>query len=71
MIVLLKFVSYFLLYGLIWFFIFSIPVSNDESLFIVLQKTLKTNSGGERNERTKNEIHKDKVIDALTKAFKP
>ena len=71
MLVLLKYLFYFLLYGVVWFFIFSIPVNNNDSLFLVLQKTVKSSSEKEQNEKTKNEIHKDQVIDALSKAFKP
>lgn len=71
MLSLLKVIFVFLLYGIVWFLIFSIPIGRYDSIFLALQRTIKISTAQERSEKTKNEIHKDQVIDALTKAFKP
>jgi len=67
----LKFIFFFLLYGLVWFFLFSIPISKDNNVFLVLQKSLNLKLDLEKNEKTKKEINKERVIDAITNAFKP
>ncbi len=65
-----RFLLIFMMYGLAWFFIFSVQVNKEENIFLVLQKTLNLEAVREKNERTKNTIHKEQVIDALSKAFK-
>ncbi|MES2614844.1 MAG: hypothetical protein V4591_05465 [Bdellovibrionota bacterium] len=68
---LFKFLFVFIVYGVVWFFVFSIPINKNENIFLVVQKVLSLSSVQEKKEKTKNEIHKEQVIDALTNAFKP
>ena len=41
MVAFLKYLAVFLIFGFIWFFIFSIPVSKNKNVFVALQKELK------------------------------
>jgi hypothetical protein len=66
----LKFFFIFILCGVVWFIIFSIPVAESESIFVVLQKTLNTSPSDEDDSAIKKELNKEKIVDALTKAFK-
>ncbi len=66
-----KFIMIFLMYGVLWFGLFSITVNNTDNVFVVLQKALKLIGGKEALERTEKPIQSQKVIDALTNAFKP
>ena len=70
---LFKFFCYFLLYGLAWFFIFSIPVDPNSNVLLSVQKMLNMSSAQKpKNTKiNKKEIQQQKVIDALTHAFKP
>lgn len=72
MLKLMKFLFFFLLYGTIWFFIFSIPLNKEGDLFLALKNTLNYTPAKEKNEnKNRKEINREKVIDALTNAFKP
>lgn len=65
----LKFFLFFTIYGVVWFFILSIPFGKNQNLFIFLQKELKMFPEDFTKDTLKHEINKDKVIDALSKAF--
>lgn len=66
-----KFIFIFLIYGVVWFFIFSIPTSDTNTIYLSMQKALNLNKDPEKTEKQKNAIQKDQVIDALSKAFAP
>ncbi len=66
----IKFALFFFLNGIIWFFLFSIPILGKENnLFIILSSALKSASYKTQNSSTK-EINPKQVIDAITNAFK-
>lgn len=64
-----KYLSLFIVFGIIWFMIFSIQVSKTRSIFVVLQKELKMQPEDENELGNKKEIDREKVIDAISKAF--
>lgn len=66
-----KFLVYFLIYGAVWFGIFSISTNQNENIFIFITKTLQAVRFKEINEKTERPINSERVIDALTNAFKP
>ena len=66
-----KYFFIFLLSGFAWFLIYSIPTGKDENLLGFVHRLLNTTGTPERNERTQKEIDSEKVINALTNAFKP
>ena len=63
----LKFLFIFFIYGLTWFVVFSIPIEK-KPIFIVLQDWINSGSDEEKL-RSKKEIDRKSVIDALSKAF--
>ena len=67
---LLKILLKFGLYGVAWFFVFCIPVGDNENLFTVIHKGIVESSKKEQKQKTKNKIHREAVIDALSNAFK-
>ncbi|BBH53389.1 hypothetical protein [Fluviispira sanaruensis] len=71
MLTFLKYLGLFLLFGFIWFFIYSIPVNKTTNLLFVLQRELNMQSKVEEvdTQGNKKAIDREKVIDALTKAF--
>jgi hypothetical protein len=67
---LFKYVSIFFIFGIIWFMIFSIQISKSTTVFLVLQKQLKMVPAEEEDELgNKKTIDREKVIDAISKAF--
>ncbi|APJ03966.1 hypothetical protein [Silvanigrella aquatica] len=70
MITIFKYLFLFIAFGIIWFMILSIQVSKSSTLFLVLQKELKMVPGDEEEDiSNKKEIDRQKVIDAISKAF--
>ncbi|MGY3804784.1 hypothetical protein ACWNT8_12010 [Pigmentibacter ruber] len=67
--VLLKYISIFLIIGLVWFGIFSIQVSKKTTLFAALQKELKIAPEEDDENSNKKQIDRQKVIDAISRAF--
>ncbi|RDB36448.1 MAG: hypothetical protein DCC88_04785 [Spirobacillus cienkowskii] len=65
---LLKYVFLFFVFGLIWFMIFSIKVSKNATIFLVLQRELNTEPS-RGDSANKKEIDRDRVIYAISKAF--
>lgn len=65
----IKYTTIFFLLGIIWFGIFSIPVSNKTTLFAAIQKELILSSNEVDNNSNKKEIDRQKVIDAISRAF--
>ena len=65
-----KYLFLFVVFGIIWFLIFSIQISKNSNIFLVLQKEFRMtvddddDSGG-----NKKPIDRQKVIDAISKAF--
>jgi hypothetical protein len=53
----------------IWFGILSIQVSKKTSLFVAIQKELKIYPEEEEDQSNKKSIDREKVIDAISKAF--
>jgi hypothetical protein len=68
---LIKYTIHFLLYGLVWFILYSLPIFSGESLLITIQKAVKFGPDEEKPKRLEKDINHDEVIDALSKAFKP
>lgn len=66
---LLKYISIFLIIGLVWFGIFSIQVSKKTTLFAALQKELKIAPEEDDENANKKQIDRQKVIDAISRAF--
>ncbi|WP_158999670.1 hypothetical protein [Pigmentibacter ruber] len=66
---LLKYISIFLIIGLVWFGIFSIQVSKKTTLFAALQKELKIAPEEDDENSNKKQIDRQKVIDAISRAF--
>lgn len=67
----IKYFSIFIIFGIIWFMIFSIQVSKSTTIFLALQKQLKMVSDDNEDELgNKKAIDREKVIDAISKAFK-
>ena len=66
---LLKYISIFLIIGLVWFGIFSIQVSKKTTLFAALQKELKIPPEEDDENANKKQIDRQKVIDAISRAF--
>ncbi len=65
-----KYFIIFIIFGVIWFMIFSIQVSKSTSMFLALQKELKMLPPEEADELgNKKAIDREKVIDAISKAF--
>ncbi|WP_186644935.1 hypothetical protein [Fluviispira vulneris] len=65
-----KYLGLFILFGFIWFFIFSIPVDRTSNLLLAMQKELNMRGKVEEvDQSNKKAIDREKVIDALTKAF--
>lgn len=64
-----KYLFLFLLYGVIWFFIYSIPLSKNSNILLALQRELNMNKVEEEKDKPKKAIDREQVIDALTKAF--
>lgn len=65
----IKYFSLFVVFGVIWFMIFSIQVSKTTTIFVALQKQLKMESAEEDDLGDKKTIDREKVIDAISKAF--
>ena len=66
----IKYFSIFIAFGIIWFMIFSIHISDSTSFFLVLQNELKMNPHEEDSVGNKKVIDRAKVIDAISKAFR-
>lgn len=67
-----KFIFLFLFYGIVWFFIYAIPTSANDNVFMILQRSLKSlEDDNHKSNKRKKEINREEVIDALTKAFEP
>jgi hypothetical protein len=66
---LLKYLSLFIVFGIIWFMIFSIQISKNTTIFVALQKELNMEPPEENELGNKKAIDREKVIDAISKAF--
>jgi hypothetical protein len=66
---LIKYITIFIFFGVIWFGILSIQVSKKTSLFVAIQKELKMYPEEEDDQSNKKSIDREKVIDAISKAF--
>ncbi|KAB8033308.1 hypothetical protein [Fluviispira multicolorata] len=65
-----KYLSLFILFGIIWFFIFSIPVNKSTNLLLAMQKELNMQGKlDDTDQSNKKAIDRERVIDAMTKAF--
>ncbi|WP_397600587.1 hypothetical protein [Silvanigrella sp.] len=65
----IKYIAIFMFFGVIWFGILSIQVSKKTSLFVAIQKELKIYPEEEEDQSNKKSIDREKVIDAISKAF--
>ena len=65
-----KYFFIFIMLGVIWFFIFSIQVSKNKTIFLVVQKEMNMLPEEEEDTGNKKAIDREKVIDALSKAFR-
>ena len=66
----IKYLSLFIVFGIIWFMIFSIQVSKSTTVFLALQKELKMVPEEDEDDLgSKKAIDREKVIDAISKAF--
>ncbi|WGL60107.1 hypothetical protein QEJ31_00630 [Pigmentibacter sp. JX0631] len=64
-----KYLSIFFIIGLVWFGIFSIQVSKKTTLFAAIQKELKVAPEEDDDNSNKKQIDRQKVIDAISRAF--
>lgn len=66
---LFKYFTLFVIFGMIWFGILSIQVDKKTSLFAAIQKLLKIVPEEDDDPSNKKSIDREKVIDAISKAF--
>ncbi len=64
-----KYLIIFIVIGMVWFGIFSIQISKKTTLFAAIQKELKIAPDEEEDNSNKKQIDRQKVIDAISRAF--